>query len=235
MNRRLRFKGLVAILLVGASVFAGETTYGSPISLNWVHSTIRVENEWGKGGTGFLVIRKMDQKQGKLFLVTNKHVVHVDPQTREKAVFLTLFLNVREKDGAIVGKSFQVPLVEDGHKLWREHPNRYVDVLAVDVTFLVNSQSRIENIGVDYSLFATPGVLKEENITEGDEVLILGYPLGLFHTRIHSPWCARGSWPRESGKRFASAFARPPERSEVWRFRDSWWMPRLFPDPAEAR
>lgn len=170
----------------------GEMAWGSPISLTWVHATIRVENEWGKGGTGFLVIRKINGKQGKVFLVTNKHVIHPDPQAREKALSLTLYLNIREKDGTILGKSFQVSLIEDDHKLWREHPNMNVDVLAIDVTSLINGNPNLENRGADYSLFATPAILKEENITEGEEVLILGYPLGLFHTKIHSPLVRQG-------------------------------------------
>jgi len=182
----------LALLFLGTWIFPGGRAFSSPISLTWVHATIRVENEWGKGGTGFLVIRKIDSKQGKAFVVTNKHVIHPDPQIREKAAFLTLYLNAREKDGTVLGKSFQVQLSEDGQKLWREHPDPNVDVLAVDVTSLINSHQNLENKGADYSLFATPGVLKEENITEGEEVLILGYPLGLFHSRIHSPLVRQG-------------------------------------------
>ncbi len=193
--------GIFFILFSGALIFIAKGAFGSPISLTWVHATIRVENEWGKGGTGFLVIRKMEKNQGKVFLVTNKHVIHLDPESREKAHFLTLFLNVREKDGTVVGKTFQAPLIEDDQKLWREHPNPHVDVTAVDITSLINSHPNLENRGADYSLFATPQILKEENITEGEEVLILGYPLGLFHTRIHSPLVRQGIVATKIGER----------------------------------
>jgi len=162
---------------------------------------VRVENEWGKGGTGFLVIRKMEKKQGKVFLITHKHVIHPDPESREKAQPLNLFLNVREKDGTVAGNSFQVPLNEDDHKLWREHPNPHVDVQAVDIISLISNQPTLENRGADYSLFATPQILKEGNITEGEEVLILGYPLGLFHTRIHSPLVRQGIVATKIGER----------------------------------
>ena len=192
---------LLPIILAGALTFIAREALGSPISLTWVHATVRVENEWGKGGTGFLVIRKMEKGQGKVFLVTNKHVIHPETEEREKARHLTLFLNVREKDGALAGKSFQVPLKEDDQKLWREHPNSHVDVLAVDITSLINSQPNLENRGADYSLFATPQILKDEDITEGEEVLILGYPLGLFHTRIHSPLVRQGIVATKIGER----------------------------------
>jgi hypothetical protein len=150
INKNKSLSLMLSFIVLPVALFiVAKGALCSPISLTWVHATVRVENEWGKGGTGFLVIRKMEKKQGKVFLVTNKHVIHPELQTREKAGHLTLFLNVREKDGTLMGKSFQVPLNEDGHKLWREHPNPPVDVLAVDITSLINSQPNLENRGAD--------------------------------------------------------------------------------------
>ena len=196
-------RALLSLFLLGGLVFTAQAGFCSPISLTWVHATVRVDNEWGKGGTGFLVIRRLEKekKQGKVFLVTNKHVIHPDPENRQKAQSLTLYLNVREKDGSIAGKSFQVSLAEDGYKLWREHPQPTVDVLAVDITAFINSHPNLENRGADYSLFATPQILREENITEGEEVLILGYPLGLFHARTHSPLVRQGIVATRIGER----------------------------------
>jgi hypothetical protein len=174
---------------------------GSPIASTWVHATVRVENDWGRGGTGFLIIRKMYEKQGKVFLITNKHVVHLDPQMRRDASALKMFVNVREKNGTVRGTTFQVLLNEGGHPLWREHPHPDVDVLAVDVTSFVNSQPNLENKGAEYSFFALPDVLKREEITEGEEVLVIGYPLGLYHARTHSPLVRQGIIATKIGER----------------------------------
>ncbi|MGE5252981.1 MAG: S1 family peptidase [Planctomycetaceae bacterium] len=202
IDRNGRFSFPLGLLVLPAALlFTAPGAVGSPIALTWVHATVRVENEWRMAGTGFLVIRKIDNKLGKVFLVTNKHVIHLDPEIREKAEFLTLFLNVREKDGTVVGKSFQVPLKEDDQKLWRGHPTPPVDVVAVDITSLINSQPNIENQGADYSLFATPQILKKEDITEGEEVLILGYPLGLVHSRLNSPIVRQGIVATKIGHR----------------------------------
>jgi hypothetical protein len=201
MGRWVTVGGWVCAFWAAVILWADPEVLASPISLNWVHATVRVENEWGQGGTGFLVIRKINERQAKVFLVTNKHVIHVDPQGRKEALFLTLYLNIRGEDGRISGAPFRTPLVEDGQPLWREHPNPDVDVFAVDVTDLVNRNSRIENEGVDYSLFGFPDVLKRENITEGDEVFIIGYPLGLFHTRINSPLVRQGIIASKIGER----------------------------------
>jgi hypothetical protein len=155
------------------------------------------------------VIRKIDPQKGKVFLLTNKHIIHPDPGMREKAVFLTLYLNIREKDGKVAGKSFRVPLSEEGQKLWREHPRPDVDVLAVDITSLINSEPNLENRGAEYSLFATPKVLHDEDITEGDEVLILGYPLGLFHTRTNFPLVRQGILASRIGEKIRIRFNEP--------------------------
>jgi S1-C subfamily serine protease len=201
MRRGVAFCGWVFAFWVAVILVADEKAIPSPISLNWVHATVRVENEWSKGGTGFLVIRKMKEREGKVFLVTNKHVIHADPQRRKEALFLTLYLNVWGEDGRISGASFRTPLIEGGQRLWREHPDPNVDVFVVDVTDLVNRNPRIENKGADYSLFGFPDVLKKENITEGDEVFIIGYPLGLFHSRINSPLVRQGIIATKIGER----------------------------------
>jgi hypothetical protein len=214
MGRAVTFCGLVCALWVGVILLANQKAIPSPISLNWVDATVRVGNEWGKGGTGFLVIRKMNEREGKVFLVTNKHVIHGDPQRRKEALFLTLYLNVWEEEGRISGASFRTPLVEDGQRLWREHPDPNVDVFAVDVTDLVNSNPRIENKGADYSLFGFPDVLKKENITEGDEVFIIGYPLGLYHTRVHSPLVRQGIIATKIGERIQIRMRLPSGESK---------------------
>ena len=70
MGAKFRGIGLFTLLFLGTWIFPGGGAFGSPIALTWVHATVRVENEWRKGGTGFVVIRKIGPKQGKAFLVT---------------------------------------------------------------------------------------------------------------------------------------------------------------------
>jgi V8-like Glu-specific endopeptidase len=212
LSRILRiFISLTFFLPLG--FFLCPPAAGSPIASTWVHATVRIENEWGRGGTGFLIIRKMNDKQGKVFLITNKHVLHLDPQMRRDASFLKMFVNVREKDGAVHGTVFQFSLSEEGHRLWREHPTPDVDVLAIDVTALINSHPGLENKGADYSFFALPEVLKREEITEGEEVLVIGYPLGLYHSRTHSPLVRQGIIATKIGERINIRIRQPSGES----------------------
>ena len=52
----------------------------SPIAQNWYYNTVQIENEWGEKGTGFLILRETEPNQGKIFLCTNKHVLHEKKQ-----------------------------------------------------------------------------------------------------------------------------------------------------------
>jgi len=152
----------------------------SPIADTWVYATILIENEWGNKGTGFLVIRKIDEKQAKVFLATNKHVLHKRPEMRQAASRVRLHLNVKNKDGSIVGETAKIPLsLKDGSKRWREHPEIDIDVLAIDVTPLLVQFPRIERKWADYSLFLNQRKQDELDITVGEEILVIGYPLGL--------------------------------------------------------
>ena len=210
--------GILWLFVILFSSLSGEflscpPAAASPIASTWVHATVRIENEWGRGGTGFLLIRKMNDRQGKVFLVTNKHVLHLDPQLRRDAASLKIFVNVREPDGSVRGTTLQFFLGEEGHRLWREHPHPDVDVLAVDVTSLINSHPNLENKGADYSFFALPEVLKQEEITEGEEVLIIGYPLGLYHSRTHSPLVRQGIIATKIGERINIRVRQPSGES----------------------
>ena len=210
--------GILWLFVILFSSLSGEflscpPAAASPIASTWVHATVRIENEWGRGGTGFLLIRKMNDRQGKVFLVTNKHVLHLDPQLRRDAASLKIFVNVREPDGSVRGTALQFFLGEEGHRLWREHPHPDVDVLAVDVTSLINSHPNLENKGADYSFFALPEVLKQEEITEGEEVLIIGYPLGLYHSRTHSPLVRQGIIATKIGERINIRVRQPSGES----------------------
>jgi V8-like Glu-specific endopeptidase len=165
----------------------------SAVVNSWVYSTMLIENEWGEVGTGFLVFRGIDEKKGRVFLVTNKHVLHEDIDMREKASNLTLNLNIKNKDGSIVGKTALLPLVfDDGSKKWREHPNNDVDVIAIDVTQGIVEIPQIMKVITDYTWFANKEELKRLDITMGDEVIVIGYPLGLRHKTNNLPLLRQG-------------------------------------------
>jgi S1-C subfamily serine protease len=191
-------RGLMAILFVGLTLVSlNGKALGSPIAENWVYATVWVENEWGKTGTGFLVFRQtledVNTQEGKIFLVTNKHVIHEDTEKRKSVSWLRLFMNVKAQDGRVSGIRFLARFSDaERPQLVREHPHANVDVLAIDLTGLLVERPDIQKILIPYNAFVTSDILKKEAITIGEEVLIIGYPLGLSHVRTNMPLVRQG-------------------------------------------
>ena len=160
----------------------------SPIAESWLYATMMIENQWGGKGTGFLVNRAIDEQQSKVFLVTNKHVLHEDSVTRQLTEKVILHLNVKNQDDTISAQAAELTLtLDDGSKRWREHPDDDVDVLALDVTQLIVQHPQVEKRWSSYSLFADAAKLQELDITIGEEITVIGYPLGLRHRTTNFP------------------------------------------------
>lgn len=180
------------------------------IAATWVHATVRVVNQWGKTGSGFLVYRTLDDSdRSKVFLVTNKHVVNSEKARRHAATSVSVFVNVKGSDGTVRGASFPAPLLANGQKQWREHPDEYTDVFAVDITPLIQSHPEIVKKWAGYDLFATPEILKREEITTGEEIMVIGYPLGLSHADTNSPLVRQGIIATRIGEAINITIRRP--------------------------
>jgi hypothetical protein len=160
----------------------------SPIAETWVYTTMLIENEWGKKGTGFLVSRLISDEHGRIFLATNKHVLHKEAEMRQSANRVILYLNIKNVDGSITGQTAELPLnLNDGSKRWREHTDKDVDVLAFDVSPLIAQYPQIKGKWADYSDFGDRAKMEELDVTIGEEVLVIGYPLGLRHAKTNFP------------------------------------------------
>jgi len=184
----------------------GDVYMSSPVATTWLYATILIENEWGGRGTGFLVAREVKKDQVKVFLCTNKHVLNEEKALREKATKIVCHLNVKDKNGKIVGRAYELPLKINGKRRWNEHPEKNVDVLVFDVTDLIVKVPEIEKKWATYSLFADPSVLAEQDITIGEEVMVIGYPLGFRQGKTNSPIVRQGIVASQIGQRFVEEF-----------------------------
>jgi V8-like Glu-specific endopeptidase len=166
----------------------------SSISNFWIYNTMLIENQWNKVGTGFLVSKADNPggKVGRIFLVTNKHVLNRNPKLRNKASKITLHLNVRNKDNNIVGNEALFPTVIDNEKSYREHPLPDVDVLAFDITRLLANNPNIVSKQLPLDKIATKSVIEKEEIRMGEEILVMGYPSGLKHRTTNFPLLRKG-------------------------------------------
>lgn len=165
----------------------------SPIAHAWIYATVPIQNQWGDTGTGFLVGRQIDDKGGHIFLVTNKHIIHKDPLQRLSATNIQCGFNTQESDGSMSTLDVQIPLdLPDGTKRYREHPDRDTDVFAINVTDVFVNHAEIASRQVSYDMFADRKKLEELDITVGEDIVTLGYPLGMRQGETNFPLVRQG-------------------------------------------
>ena len=135
-------------------------------------------------GTGFFLFRPLTADKGHVLLITNRHVL--PPTGAEKAIQIRV--TVGSGDRATV-RLVEVPVVRKDGKyvpIVRLHPNPEFDVAAINVTETIVKQN-IQGSWLPLDLLSTPDRLKNEGITIGDEIFLLGYPDAIFDPRNVSP------------------------------------------------
>lgn len=126
-------------------------------------------------GTGFLVgkfFKKNDigQNEYHIFLVTNKHVL--DGMDSVKVRF-----NPQSSESA---KNYDIPLVNNGTKLWTGHHTENIDVAAMYI-----NHSILLKEGMKFNYFKSNSdilyidQMAEDGMTEGDSIFVLGFPMNL--------------------------------------------------------
>lgn len=146
----------------------------SPLAFEWPKAVILIENEWQKHGTGFLVARATSGNIGKIFLITNKHLIYENQNYEKTTKILYLFLNNRKNTKPRKEKR-KIPITQN---MFRIHPEYITDVVAIDVTELVK-EKKYELKWITYDLIATKEIIQNKKITIGDEIIVIGYPTGL--------------------------------------------------------
>ena len=146
-----------------------------------------IENELGATGTGFLITRNIDDERFKVFLATNKHVLHKDLEGRLNANVIYIHCNVSNPDGSTSRQRIGLTLeTKDGEKLYREHPEHDVDVLAIDVSQIIKL-GNIVHKRIGYSLICNSDILEQEDITQGEDIMTIGYPEDFRHRTNNYP------------------------------------------------
>ena len=130
--------------------------------------------------TGFLYgypsgrVNEEGAKLYRIFLVTNRHVF-------QKAFDRNAALQARFNRPIGAGANvYPIPVQEqDGSPAWTVHPDPEVDVAVLQI-----SSNKLQQDGVEYSWFASDSrtftleQAKENEVSEGDGVFVLGFPLG---------------------------------------------------------
>ena len=165
------------------------------ISEQLLYSTVRIigliDNKPTSFGTGFFYNIKIDDTKQIELILTNKHVI-------ENNSSLSFFLH----EATLVndhlypaGSSFQITF-NDFKTIWIPHPNPDVDLgalLFVPIREQVKNQlNKVPFIQtLDESLIKDDMQLKEQS-TVADEVLMVGYPIGLWDEFNNFPIIRKG-------------------------------------------
>lgn len=116
-----------------------------------------------------------------IYLVTNRHVYEKALKRQKNAGVSDPSLRIRlNKPIGTESEPYKLRLVApDGTENWTVHPEKDVDVAVVGLNV-----DRLETEGLDYAWFGydiatmTREQAVEEEISEGDGVFVLGFPLG---------------------------------------------------------
>lgn len=122
------------------------------------------------------------QRDGRLYLVTSRHVLHDEPgQHFPDRVEFVLH---GDRQDLTRTSSVSVPLYRHGQAVWRQGED---SAGAVDVAVLPLDRSELP-VGAVFSAFGPrhlSGALEEVQI--GAQLLVVGFPLGFFDTVHHLP------------------------------------------------
>lgn len=120
--------------------------------------------------TGFMFgYRENETQNYSYYLVSNKHVFQG---------FDTISLKFNPQSGQ-AAKDYQLVLRNNGHLLYKEHPNPNVDiaVLSINIIPLLRDQINFQFFRSDADSYRISD-LRNLQVTEGDGVFALGYPMG---------------------------------------------------------
>jgi hypothetical protein len=128
-----------------------------------------------------------------VFLISNKHVLNDESKLRETSKSVTLHLNLKDANNIISSREAEFPTqIGNNLKSYREHSLQVVDVIAFDITTLLAQYPIIKSQSVPYEMLATKQLLEENDFKIGDEILVIGYPIGLKHRTTNFPLVRSG-------------------------------------------
>jgi len=150
------------------------------------------------GGTGFLLFEGIGFSRGRVYLVTNRHVLPPEGQQQDIRVRVA----IRNQDGSDRVDVVSVPVVgQDGKYLnsVRVHPDPNTDVAAVNIAFAAFQakfrlliDAMMTGRYLDTSMLMTTDRIRSFSIGMGSPIYIIGFPDALFDPRNISPVLRRG-------------------------------------------
>lgn len=149
----------------------------SPAGIHWI-------------GTGFLygylVTEKIDEHDSyQIYLVTNRHVLN-----GQNSIILKFDTSNPAKPSIL----YHLNLIDpQGRQIWTGHPNQLVDIAVIHINpHLIQADNiEVRFFCSDKHTLNKNGLAKEE-VSEGDKVFALGFPMSLVGTQRQYVICRHG-------------------------------------------
>jgi len=131
------------------------------------------------GASGFFYFHTLKGDTGRVYLVTNKHVLEGNSR-------IYLRLNPKALDKP---KGYSLDLINPvtKEKLWKGHYFKKVDVAVIPVNFsLFQTEEMQVNFFIDTKHTQDTAGMKSKGFSEGDGIFALGYPVSLIGDKSNS-------------------------------------------------
>ena len=134
-------------------------------------------------GTGFFVVKIIDDDKYQPFMVTNRHVLDV---------LSSVVIRLKEKDTGRL-RIIDMPIVENGKKLYSIHSDDSVDVAVVLINggFITENNLEFSAFNIDDNTLTSTQFLQKGG-DEGSYIYMLGFPMGLVNADSNAPICRGG-------------------------------------------
>jgi hypothetical protein len=126
-------------------------------------------------GTGFIYFHVAKQLEGEevygyTYVVTNKHVIAGWAEARMRC----------NPSGDAPAREYRLELVNSKlEPVWFGHPNPDVDIAVIEIDFAKLRQDGMQLATFISNRDGTTAWMHEEQLTEGDDVYVLGFPMGM--------------------------------------------------------
>ena len=155
------------------------------------HSTVRIEIELADGkrgtGTGFFFSFAKERDRHVPVIITNKHVV-------DSAVRGRFHLTTADLEGNPTYSKHEVFTFEGFQNFWVPHPEYDVDLCAMPIAPILEraSQTGKKLFFVPLEMTLVPSVQDLAELTAMEDVLMAGYPNGIWDEQNNMPVLRRG-------------------------------------------
>lgn len=158
-----------------------------------MHSTVRIETLNQNGfsqstGTGFFFLFSIKGKNNVPVLVTNKHVV------KDSVLGRLVFTICNGNNDPLYGEKY-IYTISDFEKAFVMHPDKEVDLCIMPINPILEDAQKKTNkklftISLDESLIPTQEKLESLSVLE--DIIMIGYPNGLWDEANNLPIIRRG-------------------------------------------